>query len=162
MLKSIEIVLFCLLFGLLCLVHGEAADQRTWWYDTGELQSFTLYRDDDVRHGASMHWFLSGQLQSISTYRDNVLNGPETVWFETGQLHIKHTFKDGKETGLSTSWWNNGRKRQEYIAVKGVMTKRHQWFSDGSPKDTPNPPKGKLITSGGAHGKVVTPKREGE
>ena len=73
------------------VVSGKAEGLWAYYYESGEKQSETYFKND-TRHGHTIHYWPNGTKKGEGDYVDGELHGKWTAWHENGQklslIHI--------------------------------------------------------------------------
>jgi antitoxin component YwqK of YwqJK toxin-antitoxin module len=88
--------------------NGKANGLWKFYYETGEKQSETYYKEE-VRHGHTVHYWPNGIKKGEGDYFNGELHGKWTVFHDNGKMERQGEMKNGKENGIWKVWDENGQ-----------------------------------------------------
>jgi len=116
--------------------NGKATGLWMFYYESGEKQSETHYRDE-VRHGHTIHYWQNGRKKGEGDYVDGQLHGKWTAFHENGQIEREGDMKNGKENGIWKVWNKHGQQTieaeykygeliyEKYLQIDSTLTEKY-------------------------------------
>jgi len=104
---------------------GNKQGEWRYYYDTGELRSKGIYKDNR-KTGEWKFYFKNGSVEQLGRFVRGRFSGSWTWYYETGELEREEVFENGKENGLMTEYAKDGTiiEKGEYLDGE----KEGPWF----------------------------------
>ena len=102
----------------------------TRWYETGQLESESVYGD---MLKSKICWYENGQKKSLDS---NNISGSKTLkkrWYKNVQIKTDISFNDNYEE-LGTTWYENGNRENLYEYDSDKHITESSWYRDGQLK----------------------------